>query len=443
MTQAGCGKALALVGLTLALAASWGFAAPAASRPAGSRPAAPPPGVSDDPAVWPNRDCYRASEPWLVANHNKIRMMRPRALVLNFSNDVDMDGVRKLTEKFVAALAEGSRYHGYRDEQAPAFLQYEVAGYVDCRDNPIPAERAKGNSSVFPTKDSSEGKNFCDYDALFGDEFAKHYGFADPARPGRFLNLRQLIDAGLVHELWFYAVHEYEKGWPAFEVTEIKQFYDEQGKAMPGKYGAAGNGGDAKTFPWPGRSFRIWFFNPHRGTGCQIENFGHLLEGYANHDAIKAHTPYFREYAGLDLDKRYKLPFASLYAMPYDKRDAVSYPTPTSMKLTHEGKEIVVDPYVAIGGNNHFAPGACHHYDLSSPVTVKSTIESYRMGNGPDGKDLAADFNIKMTERFREVAPDCQGQWLIFWYQCMPGLNNKARDDDGKPMKNWWVYLFY
>jgi len=32
---------------------------------------------------------------------------------------------------------------------------------------------------------------------------------------------------------------------------------------------------------------------------------------------------------------------------------------------------------------------------------------------------------------------------LIFRRQCMPGLDNKSLDDQGRPMRNWWVFLFY
>ena len=60
-----------------------------------------------------------------------------------------------------------------------------------------------------------------------------------------------------------------------------------------------------------------------------------------------------------------------------------------------------------------------------------------------DGKDLALDFNKEKFARYKDVAPDCQGQWMVFWRQCMPGLDNKCVDDEGKPMKNWWPFLFY
>jgi hypothetical protein len=35
------------------------------------------------------------------------------------------------------------------------------------------------------------------------------------------------------------------------------------------------------------------------------------------------------------------------------------------------------------------------------------------------------------------------GPWVVYWRQNMPGLGNKCVDDSGKPMKNWWPFLFY
>jgi hypothetical protein len=419
-------------------------AAPAKSvtPKADETPATRPADLPDDLTVWPNRVSYRNSDPWIWQNHDTIRKMRPRVLVINFANDVDMPAIRDKTEKLIAALAEATRYHGYEDPNAPAFLEYQVVKYVDMRDRPAPPERAHRNSAFFPA-DPNGPKDFgCDYSAFYGDAFARFYGFQDPKNSRRYLNLYQLINSGMVNELWFYAMHIYEEGWPANEVIEDKQYYDEDCRPIPGKHGPAGNG-HSPTFPWAGRSFRMAFFNPHRGTGCQMENFGHGLEDYANEDAIKYYTPYFREYAELDLNKRYKMPFDSLYRTPYDRSDAVSYPTPTTMKIKLDGKEYTIDPYIAKGGNVHFPPGGRHQYDIDTPVTVKSTIENWRRHNGPDGKDIVLDFNKSKYEQYRQVAPDCMGPWMVFWRQCMPGLDNKSLDDRGRPMKNWWVFLFY
>jgi len=32
---------------------------------------------------------------------------------------------------------------------------------------------------------------------------------------------------------------------------------------------------------------------------------------------------------------------------------------------------------------------------------------------------------------------------LVDWLQNFPGLDNRQKDDTGKPMKNWWPFLFY
>lgn len=416
-------------------------APPPETSPA-TAPATRPADLPDDLTVWPNRVSYRNSDPWIYENHDRIRKMRPRVLVLNFANDVDMPAIREKTEKLIQALAEATRYHGFENPDAPAFLEYEVVKYVDMRDRPVPPERAHRNSAFFPARVDGPRDFACDYGAFYTDFFARFYGFQDPNNSRRYYNLHELINAGIVHELWFYAAHVYEEGWPANEVIELKQYYDENCRPIPGKYGPAGNG-HVDSFPWSGRSFRMAFFNPHRGTGCQMENFGHGLEGYANYDAIRYYTPYFREYAELDLDRRYGLPINSLYRVPYNVKEAVSYPTPASMKIKTPRHDLSVDPYIAQGGNVHFPPGARHHYDLESPFTVQSTIENWRRRNGPDGKDRIEDFNKDKFAHYKSVAPDCMGPWMIFWRQCMPGLDNRSLDDQGRPMKNWWVFLFY
>lgn len=397
--------------------------------------------LPDDLTVWPNRESYRNSDPWLYKNHDRIRVMRPRVLVLNFANDADMEHIRKSTEQLIHALGESSRYHGFEDAKAPAFLQYEVAKYVDLRDKPIPEERATRNSAKFPRIPNGPKDFYCDYAAFYGDEFAKYYGFRDPKNPGRYLNLHELINSGLVHELWFYAVHIYSDGWPANEVIEMKQYYDEQCRPIEGKHGPSGNG-HSDTYPWSGRSFRMAFFNPHRGIGCAMENFGHGLEAISNWNSIAYYRKYFREYADFNFEEKYNLPFDSTYYVSYDEQNAVSYPDDSMIIRTH-GKEYKILDYVADGGNVHWPPGARNHYDLSSDYTVRSTIENWRQRNGPDGKDLVLPFNKDKFARYRDVAPDCMGAWMVFWRQCMPGLDNRSLDDDGKPMKNWWVFLFY
>jgi hypothetical protein len=425
--------------LTLVVGASVATGdAPQNTQPAAAA-ALTPPGLSSDQTVWPNTASYRNSDEWLWKNHDTIRLMRPRVLVLNFANDVDPVGIKDRTERTIQALAESTRYHGFKDPAAPAFLQYEVVKYVDMRDDPIAPAQAKRNSKLAPYKPKPQEGQVCDYEAFYSEAFAAKYGFPDPRQPGRYLKLHELIQAGFVHELWFYWVHD-DRGAP-LETIEDKQYYDEDCRPITGKHGPAGNGHD-ESMPWSGRSFRITFFNPHRGIGCGMENFGHALEGMANYKAIAYYRKYFNEFADFDLDHRYKLPFNSLYALgaPGSKAE---YLARDVLEVTLNGKTHRIEPYLAHGGSVHFPPGARNHYDKESPFTVASVIENWRLRNGPDGKDLVTDFNKDRFLRHEQLAPDCMGSWMVFWRQCMPGLDNACIDDQGRPMKNWWVFLFY
>jgi hypothetical protein len=414
----------------------------APSAQARETPQVVPDNLSADLTVWPNRVSYRNSDDWLWQNHEKIRKMRPRVLVLNFANDVSMAAVRKHVEGIIHATAEATRYHGFEDPDAPPFIEYEVARYVDLRDTTEPDVGQRVISSLLPRKKNPKKYEvLCDYGGFFTGEFAQRLGFRDPRDASRFLNLHELINAGLVHEMWFYAIHD-GGDWPGRETCEFKQFYDENCRPIKGKHGQSGNGTDP-TMPWSGRSFRIAFFNPHRGVGCAMENFGHTLEWMATTKSIAYYSKYFLEFAELNLDQRFGMPFAELYDTDPGVADSITYPTKSSMVVKIKDQTYRIDPYIAIGGSVHFPPGARHHYDLESPHTVLSTIENYRLRNGPDGQDLALPFNKDKFAGYADIAPDCMGRWMVYWRQCMPGLDNRCVDDAGQPMKNWWVFLFY
>src|SRR5215470_840541 len=73
------------------------------------------------PDTWPNEVSRANSDPWLAAHHDDLHSIHPRVLLLHFYNQLSMDQVRANTDQLLAALAEGSRYHGY----TPQFLKYE------------------------------------------------------------------------------------------------------------------------------------------------------------------------------------------------------------------------------------------------------------------------------------------------------------------------------
>src|SRR5688572_1825499 len=160
---------------------------------------------SNDPrdlTLWPNQTSRANSDQWLVENHDRIRVMRPRLLLLNFSQEASREKLEQLTRDLLAAVKESSRYHGYRDSNAPAFLDYQLFKFVDLRD----PDKNKGNCAKVPVKASVTDPHAInmDYNAFFTEQFAPHYAVRDPKNANRFLRLDELVDGGYVHEVWFF-----------------------------------------------------------------------------------------------------------------------------------------------------------------------------------------------------------------------------------------------
>lgn len=401
------------------------------------------PGPWSDPedlAAWPNTASNANSDPWLGDNHDRLRVMRPRVLVINFSNQQTLHQIDGLVKRIIEGLAEGSRWHGYADPQAPAFLQYQVFKTVDLRD------KSPGDSLLMPAKPpSGRDKSLrFRYAALFDEDFAARYAVPDPDHAGRFLKLGDLVDRGILHEVWVVVSggHPQQKRVVGmWESIELKQVYDEKLAPIAGKREHCGNGDDPEQ-PWIGRSLRIGCINASRGPGCFLESLSHSLEQMGQSSTIPYLRPYFVEYGGFDLDKRYKTPFDSFYAADMKKAE-IAYPDPNTAIVPHKGKAIRIEKYVAAGGNVHFTPNGRQHYDQENLTPVMSTIEDWRMGSGPGGKDVAKPWTVAVLGPYRDRFGDCMGPWLVYWRQNMPGLDNRAKDDAGKPMKNWWPFLFY
>lgn len=419
----------------------WGMAIALASIAWAADPPAPGAARNDGPSdltVWPNHASRANSDRWLVENHDKLRKMRPRVLVLNFANGFAPEKADKMAKELAAALTEGTRYHGYQDPKIEPFIEWQIAKIVDLRDADPKTQTPDGNSTKYPRSTKKEGPNFV-YKDLYNADFAKRYGYVDPNHPDQFLKLNELVDVGLVHEVWFLA-YQHDAGAP-YECTEWKPVYDEHCQRVGDKHVHAGNGGDPEE-PWFGRSLRINFINVERGIGCNIESLSHAMEGTANSKAIPYYRKYFYEFASHDLDKRWGLPWNSFYPL-WGEGKGITYPDDHTAVINDGEKERRVENYYCVGGNVHFTPNSRGHYDLDSPFAVMSTIEHYRMFDGPDGKDKQEPWTCERFARYKEFAPDCMGPWLVYWRQNIPGYGNTCKDDEGKPLKNFWPFLFY
>jgi hypothetical protein len=355
--------------------------------------------------VWPNEESAANSDPWLIANHDRITRMEPRVLAVNFVHGLSEAAARAKLDALCAALRESSRWHGYRDRDAPVFLDYQVAEIVDLSE---PRGSLDRNSARFPRAGDGVG---LDYLALH-----------------ELLRLDERVE---VNEVWLLADHT-DHTWP-WETVEVKGAYDRDFNPVGYERFAGNSGGHSA--PWIGRSLRILFVNFARGVGCAMESLGHSLERMFTCGALPSLEPYFREYAMLDLDRRYGLPFESLYLKG---EHPVEYPTPTTLRYRAGWRRHTVRPYVPAGGNVHFMPNGRFDYDLDGAGPVLSTIETWRR---PDQEPRP--WTPAVLDRYRELAGDCMGRWVVYWRQNMPGRGTTALDDEGRPLPNWWPFLFY
>ena len=390
--------------------------------------------------TWPNADSKTNSDEWLRLHHNEIKKMRPRVLVLNFVNGLTGDEVQKRADAVMDAVKEASRYRGYRDKDAPPFLEYRIAKIINLTDEePLPDEqKMEGNSSLYPRVPEWKSGNNLHYSELFTPEFTKTMKFADPDKPDNLLGISELAARGLIHEVWVVA-QEGAFGAP-LPCVEMKQAYTSEDRKIPNKFVQAGDG---KTDDQPsiGRSLRILYINPNRGAGCALEKMSRAFEETARSKALPNLTRYFTEFAGEELKTRYRTGMSSIGER--QNGTEIEYPAPNVFTYRYKGEQFSIRNYTAAAGSVRFPPNARKEFDVDNKIPVLSTVEHFRMHDGAEGRDKAEPWTFEKTVPYRAVAPDCVGAWMVYWRQSMPGLNNKAQDDTGRPLKNWWVYLFY
>lgn len=399
-----------------------------------------------EPTVWPNAKSKATSDPWLVANHDRLTEMHPKVLTINFDNDAASKARWKTrVGEVIAGLAEGSRYHGYQDPEAKAFLHYEVAKWVDLSDEtPVPGWTHKV-STKYPVS--------CRGDAFYKFDYAALFTRPD-ITDALGAPLCDLFERGDVHEVWLYANGDPERyecpdgrvlgDMGAAEILESKPVYDAQGKTTGRFQKCAGNGclgdRDFEAFQACGRTVRVLYINSTRGPGCAIHSAGHGYEWMAKSGAVPEITPRFKDFAGFDLDRRYGLPFRDWYACDHD--DCRTFDGPNALTWKVGQKTGRLDPLDQTCGNVHFAPNARIDYDENA-TEVLTTCAHYGLHDGAGGRDEAEIFSKATYARYQSLAPDCGGAWQVYWRQSFPGLGNHATDADGAPLRNWWPYLFY
>lgn len=405
-------------------------AAPTAKEPKVTTPAFDvKAGLSEDQGVWPNTTSHTNSDKWLIQNHEKIRLIKPRVLVINFANNKTTEELKMFVGKVVYAMAEGSRYHGYKNAAATAQLQYIITKFVDLRD-------ASGNAISNIRPHNADGSFI--QSAIFDDNFAKYLGYKNENNT-RYLRLGELFDKGIINDCWVIGQNT------VYEAQGRVRKYD-SGFNFTGDYDNCQNG--CYNFGTQGNTtsvtIRLNEINPERGTGCATHAFGHGIEH------LGQNVPYFgkvsERFFNFGLDSRCDAAFGSQYAAPY-------YVTPQEIfKIT--GQTITtVNNYLpgwtfnnwGIGcGNIHFPPNALYHYDYNNMQKVNCNCENFGLRNGINNQDLSAPYNYETVKSWNTPEySDCGGEWQIYIRQNMPGYKSGAVDNEGAPIKSWWPFLYY
>ena len=111
-----------------------------------------------------------------------------------------------------------------------------------------------------------------------------------------------------------------------------------------------------------------------------------------------------------------------------------------------DGARWTIDPFLQGCGSTIFPPNATARWDVANQAPVASRCAHFglRDGRGDGADDDAYElYTADLVADADDAFPDCGGGWQIYWRQSMPGAGTCARRIDGKPMKNWWPFLFY
>jgi hypothetical protein len=90
----------------------------------------------------------------------------------------------------------------------------------------------------------------------------------------------------------------------------------------------------------------------------------------------------------------------------------IAFPSPTHARFASASTPFDVNPFDPECGNVHFPPNGVKDYDYDNTTTQS------RYG-------------------------DCGGEYLVWWYQNMPGHSSGQTFADGRTMQSIWPYLFY
>jgi len=368
--------------------------------------AANPDGPGCPPRVWPNALSKTNSDAWLREHHDTLIRIEPKVLVLEFFNSATVAEIQDLATQQAEALAEASRYHGYADPNAPAFVQYKILPVVDLADRPAPSGQQQG-STLLPVTAAGA----FDPVPLFSQAYADRYKLADPTNPGHNLTLCELFERGMINEVWMAVGDDPPRG-PL--TLERKAMYDAAG-APTGEFEPCAGGGVCLNDIACGVTVRLAHLAPRRGLTCDVEIRTFPFESEWTWNAIPYLAANARTFFNADFSTRFPVSFDSWYDVCETTASPCSYPTPTSVTGTdRSGTPFTINPFIQGCGSARFPPNARFKNDFTNTTPVASRCEHFGMRDGSGGMDTLDTYTpdkvAALTTRF---GADCGGGWEV------------------------------
>jgi hypothetical protein len=298
-----------------------------------------------------------------------------------------------IKNRFLTALTNGTKYHGYASPNATPAITYTLADEdIHTEYNP-PPERAQGGFSwELPKSDPSSGGTYADLPAIFSK-----YDICNVAKSKNisFIVLAGGFGYGKGHGLVFEDYITGNKGIPTNgPLLKGPEFCDD-------------------------KTIEIVNLNYERGLSEVLESYGHYLENMFTYL-----RPEFRLWSGYSLNFSRNV---SLWGLGH------------------------------ACGSAHNPPNARCEYDRSNPDGWITAASGCNLGtpklDNPPSSVLSSCQDWKPDGSGIKTQLDCHawgchdGQadgadWLVWWMQNMPGLNNNLTDNVlNAPIPNWWAYV--
>jgi hypothetical protein len=184
--------------------------------------------------------------------------------------------------------------------------------------------------------------------------------------------------------------------------------------------------------------------SPVRGVTCDVEIRGLPFESQGTLQAVPYLGTNAASFVNSDL-RNHGVSFNSWYGIcDAAGTPCITYPSSTQAAGVTPDGAWKIDPFIQGCGSVRFPPNAHFRNDFASTTAVQSRCEHFDMKDGSGGLDVPDLYTTdKVRNSTTQFGSDCGGGWQIYLRQSMPGFGNRARDADGKPMKNWWPFLFY